>query len=165
MRLAIYKINKPYPKIDPQIEDHYITSLLLEDYAGIISEYSATSQYMFYHFVSDDKISQDFFGIGLVEMMHLKLLANCITSLGGCPVFRNSYNTAWNSNVIPYGTSTKERLLLSIQSEYESIKQYSNHAAIIPYHSVKMLLNRIILDEKKHIHILEENLNSLSDYE
>lgn len=158
--ISNYRVNEPYPEINIPRENLYFANILMDDYCSIISEYTAISQYIYGHIISDEtELSDDFLGISMVEMQHLQLLGDVIKQLGGNPVFRSGNGSVWNSTLVPYSNSTRNRLRLAIKSEQKSIDQYNSHISKINDVDIQNLLKRIILDEELHIQILKDHLN------
>ena len=158
--ISKYKVDKPYQAVDVPRENRFYASLLMDDYAGAVSEYTAISQYVYAHIISDETdLYDDFLGIAMVEMTHLDLLGDIIKQLGGNPVFRSSQGNLWNSSLVPYSNSIRNRLRLAIRSEEKSIDQYKAHITRINDPNIKALLQRIILDEEIHIQVLKPHLD------
>ena len=154
-----YKVDKPYPTVTVECPNHYYASLLLDDYASMDSEYTAISQYVFGHILAGDpEVADTFLGIGIVEMTHLDMLADVILDLGVYPKFVGGEGEIWNSNFVPYGISTINRLELAIKGEYGAIEQYRDHICKIKDEEICALLERIILDEELHIKIFKHLL-------
>ena len=154
-----YKVDKPYPKVEIKSFNRYYASLLMDDYASIDSEYTAISQYVFGHILAGEpEIADAFLGIGIVEMTHLDMLADVILDLGVYPKFTAGDGEVWNSNFVPYGNSTRERLELAIKGEYGAIEQYREHICKIKDEEINGLLERIIMDEELHIKIFKKLL-------
>ena len=154
-----YKVDKPYPTVVIQNPNYYYASLLMDDYASMDSEYTAISQYVFGHILSgESEVADTFLGIGIVEMSHLDMLADVILDLGVYPKFRSGTGVVWNSNFVPYGVSTTNRLELAIKAEYGAIQQYRNHICKINDEGIDALLERIILDEELHVKIFKNLL-------
>lgn len=138
------------------------SELLMKDYSGISSEYTAISQYVYYNMVTDNKkIANDFMKAGRDEMTHLHLLGDTIIKLGGNPIFINEYGEYWNSSFVPYGCNIADRLQLAIKGELDAIYQYELHAAMIQDPYIQKLLQKIIADEKRHANMFQEDLASL----
>lgn len=154
-----YRVRKPYPTIDDICKNKYYAELIRDDYASMDSEYTAISQYIFAHaMTSNEDIAKTFLGIAIVEMSHLDMLADVIKDLGDVPVFRSGRNEIWNSNFVPYGTCTKDRIILAIKGEKGAILQYEQHIKKIDNEDIRKLLARIIMDEELHIKIFEDLL-------
>lgn len=159
-----YRVDKPYPKVKIDCPNLYYASILQDDYAARASEYTAISQYVYAHILSKNKkIADDFLGIAIVEMSHLEMLGDVILDLEGRPLFRSGRGDVWNSNFVPYGCSTRNRLQLAIKGECEAIKQYRNHIERICDKDIRALLERIIEDEELHIKIFEKDLAKYCD--
>lgn len=158
--ISKYRVNEPYPIVNISGENRFLSALLQDDYAGIVSEYTSISQFIYGYIISDEAdLSDDFFGIALVEMTHLDLLGDIIKQLGGNPVFKSGNGMVWNSNVLAYSNSTKNRLKLCLKIKQRSLDQYKTHISRINDADIKNLLQRITLDEELHIQILKEHLD------
>lgn len=165
MDLTKFAYDAPYP--EPKVEEpnrHY-AEILLDDYAGYASEFTAIALYSYQHFISDVK-HRDFadliIGIAQVEMKHLDLLGTTIYLLGALPKYRGSYTTYgqyWNGYFVNYDKDLKDMIKIDIQSEKEAIKNYKRHIEMIDDRYIKKLLERIILDEEKHIKLLKDYLD------
>lgn len=157
---SCFRVNLPYPDVKICKKSRHDAALLLEDYASCcISEYTTISQYMYAHVVSkSDCISQTFYGITLVEMCHLDLLAGVIKDLGVNPKFHDSNCEKWCSDCVRYGRCTKDRIKLAIKGECRAIEQYRMHIEKLHNKCIKDLLARIILDEQLHIKIFKSLL-------
>lgn len=154
-----YKVDKPYPKVKLSEKDRYAAKLIYDDYASSVSEYTAVSQYVYAHALAkDEKTAEVFLGTAIVEMNHLDMLADVLVDLGYNPKFISGKCKIWCSNLVPYGTSTQNRIELAIKSEYEAINQYKEHIEKIHNEDLKKLLYRIIMDEELHIQIFKKLL-------
>ena len=91
-------------------------------------------------------------------MTHLDMLADVILDLGVYPKFVSGNGEVWNSNFVPYGVSTRNRLELAIKAEYAAITQYRDHICKIKDKDINDLLKRIILDEELHVKIFKHLL-------
>jgi bacterioferritin len=95
-------------------------------------------------------------------MKHLDLLGATIYLLGALPKYRGSYTTYgqyWNGYFVNYDKDLKDMIKIDIQSEKEAIKNYKRHIEMIDDRYIKKLLERIILDEEKHIKLLKDYLD------
>ena len=153
------QVNKPYPKVEVEGKNVEYAKLLLDDYAGIVSEETAVNQYIYQHFDkfnTDEVFSKTLSKIAMVEMKHLELLGKTIKLLGVDPKFKvpdKSYNclTYWSSSFVCYNTSIVDMLKNDIRLEEKTIEIYKNHISLINDQFIKRLLYRIIEDEEKHI--------------
>lgn len=159
-----YADPSPYPEVKVLGKNPCYACLLMDDYAGIISEFTAISQYIYHHF-SFESIDEDLGklleNIAMVEMHHMELLGNTIKYLGGNPIIRGSYSTCgnfWNGSFVYYGCELCEQLKVDIDSEYKAIREYEKHISLINDPYIQATLKRIILDEKVHIKLFNEAL-------
>jgi bacterioferritin len=153
----------PYPRPAVEGENNYYAQLLMDDYSGYISEFSAISLYSFQHFSAEDSKYESYAElvkcISIVEMHHMELLAETIFKLGITPKYRGSYSTMnhfWNGSFIRYRRNLTDMLDMDIQSEIDAIRQYKYHISIVRDKNIQDLLNRIILDEEKHLELFEQ---------
>lgn len=148
---------EPYPEVKVLAPNHQYALLLQDDYAGIVSEFTAISQYLYHHFFFENinkELGELLSGIAIVEMHHMELLGETIILLGGNPQIRGSYSTRgafWNGSFVYYGNNTCQQLATDIQSEKDAIQIYREHICLIADPYIKQLLARIILDEQVHI--------------
>lgn len=160
-----YADSSPYPEIKVECTNLGYANLLMDDYAGIISEFTAISQYLYHHFYFEDideELGELLENVAITEMHHMEMLAETIIKLGGDPVIRGSYSTCgcyWNGSFIHYGEELCERLKVDIDSEYKAIGEYRKHIELIDDHYIKRMLKRIILDEKVHIKLFNEAMH------
>ena len=152
------RVNKPYPKIEVEEENIVYANILLEDYAGVVSELSAIHQYIyqkFEKFNEKEEFAKTLSSIAMVEMKHLELLGETIKLLGVDPKFKyadkTNYLNYWNSSFVNYNTDIIAMLKDDIKIEEEAIQSYKCHIRIIDDKYVKQLLYRIVEDEEKHI--------------
>ncbi|MDD2627900.1 MAG: manganese catalase family protein [Clostridia bacterium] len=86
----LFKSELPYPEIKVEGKNSYYAGLLLDDYAGDISECTAIFLYIFQH-MYNSKIYKEYAeilrNIAIVEMIHLELLGEAIMQLGTTPKF------------------------------------------------------------------------------
>lgn len=83
--------------------NHYYAMLLLEDYAGSVSEMTAINQYFYHHltFEAYEDLEDLEECISIIEMHHLELLGETIQLLGVPPEFRTLTNNRanyWNAS-------------------------------------------------------------------
>lgn len=159
-----YADPSPYPEIKVARKNPFYAALLMDDYAGLISEFTAISQYLYHHLFFEDideELGKLLENVAITEMHHMEILASVIKKLGGNPMIRGTYSTCcnfWNGTFIHYGSGLCERLKADIDSEYKAINEYNKHTCMINDHYIKAILQRIILDEKVHIKLFNEAL-------
>lgn len=160
-----YSDPSPYPEIKVLKINPYYASLLMDDYAGTVSEFTAIGQYLYHYFFFKDidkNLGELLENVSINEMLHMEILADTIKKLGGNPIISGTYSTMgnfWNGSFIFYGTQLCERLKADIDSEYKAIDEYKKHIYLIDDPFIKVILQRIILDERVHIRLFNEALN------
>lgn len=163
-----YNINEDYPEIKVEKENKYYADLLLLDYAGIDGELTAITQYTyqdFYFFKKYPELAKIMSKIARVEMKHLELLGKTINLLGVKPEYKFKDNSPylymfWNGSYVNYKTNIIDVLKDNIIGEEIAINTYSKHLNIITDKYIKRLLERIIEDEKVHIKIFKDLMNT-----
>lgn len=166
-----YRVNKDYPEVNVEETNVYYAKLLLNDYSGINSELTAITQYVyqgFYLFKDYSKISKTLEKIAIVEMRHLELLGKTIKLLGVKPEFKfnnnnDYYYQYWNSSYVDYNTHLISMLKDNILKEQVAIRNYEQHISVINDKYIKVLLERIIEDEKVHIKCFKELLQEVNN--
>ncbi|HAG08363.1 MAG TPA: bacterioferritin [Desulfotomaculum sp.] len=160
----------PYPEIKVVRPNLFYAQLLMEDYAGVVSELSAIGQYVYHYITFEEKhkeLAELEECISLVEMHHLEMLAQVIRMLGGNPqykVVKNNQDVYWNSSYIYYGQEICDRLASDIEGEKAAITQYQQHYKLIADPYIQRLLERIIQDETYHIQLLTQALQKHCPY-
>lgn len=151
-----YQDPAPYPDISVLQPDPCAARLLMEDYAGGTSEFTAVNQYLYHHNTLSQypDVAELLEKTAIVEMMHMEKLAQAILLLGGKPIYGSP--APWAANQVAYGETLCERLHLDIASEYAAIAQYQRHIEQIAEPSIKALLARIVQDERVHIQLFQE---------
>lgn len=152
----------PYPEVRVEMPNLYHAQLLLEDYAGQVSEMTAISQY-FHHHIVFEPISEELAELeeclSIVEMMHLEMLGEIILKLGVDPKIRtitNNIDIYWNAAFVFYGDSVCDRLAADIAAEKNAIAQYRAHQRLINDRYINELLERIIMDEEHHLRLFSK---------
>lgn len=86
-----YADPSPYPEIKVLAPNPYYAEILMGDYAGVVSEFTAINQYLYHYFVLkgiDRELGRLLENIAITEMLHMEILAATIILLGGKPLFR-----------------------------------------------------------------------------
>lgn len=157
------KLDIPYPEINVEEKNPYYADLLSQDYAGKISEITASLLYSYQHFVKfqeNKEFSDIIEEISIVEMKHMEILGKTIKLLGKEPIYKTCEAmrgdcVMWDAKNINYDTNLKEMLRIDIASENATIKNYEEHKKIIEDKYIKEILSRIIIDEKRHLEIFQ----------
>ncbi|MFZ5648529.1 MAG: ferritin-like domain-containing protein [Bacillota bacterium] len=152
---------EPYPEIRVVRQNQYYAMLLLEDYAGMVSEMTAISQYFYHHLTFEEysDLAELEECISIIEMHHLELLGETIRMLGVPPELRtltNNQRTYWNAAYVYYGSNVCDRLASDIAAERAAIQQYRYHQQLIDDPYIRELLERIIMDELHHLKLFSE---------
>jgi len=156
----------PYPPAQTEGKNLFYASLLTNDYAGIISEMSAVTSYMYQHLISSNqKIADTIKCISLVEMRHLGFIGELISSFGGNPrlaVQSGCNSSFWSAHNISYETNPKCFLKENIASERSAVANYNVRMNQIHDVNVQSLLARIVLDEEHHIKLFMALLEEIN---
>ncbi|HIU40225.1 MAG TPA: manganese catalase family protein [Candidatus Aphodocola excrementigallinarum] len=163
------KIDLPYPEVKVEEKNTYYADLLSQDYAGVVSESTAVMQYSYQHFdksKENKEFAEIIAEIAEVEMKHLELLGETIKLLGKEPVYKTCESERgdcvfWSAKNVNYKTDLKDMLKSDINSEKGAIKNYENHKRLIKDKYIKNMLDRIILDEKRHLEIFNNIYDGL----
>lgn len=155
-------LQAPYPEPRVLRPNRYYAMLLLEDYAGTVSEMTAINQY-FYHYLTFEENYDDLAKleecISIIEMFHLELLGETIRMLGVAPEYRtitNNQTVFWNATYVYYGHDVCDRLAADIAAEKRAIQTYRLHRQMIDDPYIKELLERIIMDEQHHLRLFSD---------
>ncbi len=145
----------PYPEIEvePCLAQ---AKLLMPSYAGMHGELTAILTYAFqsYAQLRRPQLSDALMGVARCEMKHHDLLGRAIVKLGGYPIMgARSY---WNGSMANYTLDPRKFLEQNIVAEESAIANYERTILNLNSESVKMLLERIILDEELHIKVFEQ---------
>lgn len=163
------KLDIPYPEVMVEEKNSYYADLLSQDYAGMVSESTATFLYSYQHFntfKSNEEFSKIIEEIAIVEMKHLEMLGKTIKLLGNDPVYKTCEASRgdcmmWSASNIDYSTDLKDMLKTDIEAEETAIKTYEHHKRLINDKYIKRMLDRIIMDEKRHLEIFNSIHNGL----
>lgn len=152
----------PYPEAAVESPNMYYARLLMEDHAGVVSELSAVTQYLYHDQILNKKypdVADLLECISIVEMHHMHLLGEAITQLGGKPKYGTRQNAGidwWKGDYVYYGFEICDMLAADIQGERDAIAQYRRHIEMIEDNNIRTLIERIIQDEQEHIVLLTE---------
>ena len=157
----IYRSPEEYPPIAVNGKNPSYMRMLLFDYAGRNSEFTASNQYIYGSLILKNEypeVSDVLLHIAIVEMHHLSLLGQIIIKLGGNPEFA-TVNTRgsqmfWDSGYVDYSRSIKKILLENLECERRAIAEYERHACMIKDEGIANMLKKIISDEQLHEKIL-----------
>jgi len=160
-QMAVPIDSAPYPEVTGE-HDPETVAMLKEDYAGADSELTAITQYVFQsgRTADNDAFANACLQIGIIEMMHLDMLADAIETLGGTPTFDDG-RTFWTAENVNYASDLRGMIMANIAAEQGAIINYEKHIAMTSNESVKALLHRIIQDEKLHLQFFQDMLATM----
>ena len=152
----------PYPKIEISKKDTLYAYKVFKVYSGNLSELTSIAQYAFQSsYLNKYKdLSKILEEIAMVEMKHLRILAELITDLGLIP-----YYVTYCCGNRDYTTDYRNMLLSNINLEVAAIKDYNELINQTNDANIKDIFKRIILDEERHIEIFKELLRQYDSYE
>ena len=159
------KIDKPYPEIINATDDREIVAILKNLATSKTGEIGGVLQYIYQSVVSNrvnEDIASIFEEIGIIEMMHLDLLMNAIVDFGGVPKYEDVMGNPFNASNINYSLKLKDMLQGNIKDEQMAIENYSRAINRVKNASLKNLLERIKLDEERHLQIFKQILNNVT---
>lgn len=160
-----------YPEIKVVGPNLFYAQLLLEDYAGVVSEMTAITQYLHHHITLEEvseEVSELEECISIVEMHHLEMLAETIRMLGANPqykIIKDNQGIYWNGSYVYYGQGICDRLSADIEAERAAIEQYQRHYEQIADPHIRHLLKRIIEDEEYHMRLFSQALQKHCHYQ
>lgn len=153
-----YILDIPYPSQENVVANKRDLQMILKDYSGIVSEFTAVSQYFYNHLYAncknEQKIAQILLQIAIAEMTHLNVLGELVINLGGDPklVYPKEHTCNWwNGGIVNYQRDIVEILKSAIVLEKQTIECYTYHAEIASQKIVSEVLLRIVEDEKFHL--------------
>lgn len=161
LRDNIYAVKEPYPPIKVEKKSQKYVNILLQNYSGMVSEFTAVNQYVYHKFrLSMDypKVAETINGIAIVEMHHLEILGKLIVLLGGDPrywISKNDKKYYWNAKFVDYGNTIKEFLSYDIQAEITAIRDYKKAKSEISDPNIIKIIDRILLDEEYHLELFK----------
>lgn len=158
----------PYPSLKNIEKNPTTARMIMHSYAGEVSEDTAIHQYLYQSILLRDEnqeIAKILEEISKVEMHHLETLAILIKELGVYPIYLDPIvdpHEFWSSKYVNYEVNLREMLLADMEAEKKAILQYNSLIHVIESEQVKMVLKRIVLDERLHLKIFEKLLETIS---
>lgn len=156
-----YKVNKPYPPVQAEGPNPIYACEMLSNIGNVVSEMSDVVRYFYISVVASEKfpsVATCFHHISIVEMHHLHIFAELAMQLGADPRIWSGRNRKrwWSPSFIGYPKDICALIAESIKAEEEAICKYSRQAHTIQDPNIVANLNRIILDEERHLQIFTE---------
>lgn len=152
-------VDIPYPKIDIKEKDPKFAYKIFKLYAGEVSEFTAVSQYSYQSIYLNEykELSKILEDIAITEMRHLKILGELIKVLGLNPyyvTYNDNRPIPWDADNVNFTINYREMLVSDIEKEKLAINDYNKLASETNIQNIKDIINRIIMDEKRHIEVL-----------
>jgi bacterioferritin len=119
-----------------------VIALLNKDIEG---EHAAIIQYLVHAYaIGEGEMACEIEAIAREEMRHLDWLAEAVTKLGGIPSFtRGEMRTL--------GKTVTSWMKNDVRAEEDAIKMYQEHIKAIDLSHIRLLLERILSDERSHL--------------
>ena len=165
-----YKVSLdlPYPPVRTESRRTDYAYAMLSNMGSSNSEMSAVSLY-FYNSVilnpGNSDFAHCFHEISIVEMHHLNLFASLAFQMGLEPrlwSMEKRRRCYWTPAYNLYPQNVRAIIENSIKGEEAAIRKYAGQANTICDTSIVALLNRIILDEQRHIEIFHSMLADIA---
>lgn len=161
-------VNSPYPTTEGICPDAYSLAVISPAYASSTGELNAILQYLYHCFNFEKHRLNDYAetleSIAVAEMLHLKLLGETIIALGAQPIYCQYPPTAYNFYSTKYVVYSRDLINMiedDIMGEKHAICQYSKMLKRLRNEQVKVIVSRILEDEKLHLDTLKGILNKL----
>ncbi|MDD4839120.1 MAG: manganese catalase family protein [Clostridia bacterium] len=162
MDITKFASELPYPEIIP-VENLHDAKLLMPNYGGAAGELTAILTYSYQAYISwqDESLNYILEHIGIAEMHHHEMLGEAIYKLGGYPIMAG--RNYWNGSYVDYTVDPIRFIEKNIAGEELAILNYERTILNLQEEQVKLLIERIILDEELHIKIFKELLCELKN--
>lgn len=156
-----YKVNAPYPPVCVDEPNLVYANEMLSNMGAVVSEMSDVTRYFYIAVVTKPQFSSIatcFHHISIVEMHHLNIFAELALLLGTDPRLwcGRPRKHWWSPSFISYPHEICALIAESIEAEKAAIRKYTRQANTIGDSNIVTILNRIILDEKRHLQIFRE---------
>lgn len=156
-----YDVDLPYPSIRVDSPNLTYGCEMLSNIGDVVSEMSDVSRYFYISVVANEcysSIAACFHHISIVEMHHLDIFSKLALLLGEdprlwCGKTRKRY---WSPSYLNYPKDIRGLIAESIKAEEAAISKYSKQASIIRDMNIVAILQRIILDEERHLQIFRD---------
>lgn len=154
-----YHVPLPYPHLESVRPDPEYSAVVTGAFGGQGSEATAIAQYGLHRFFLDEypELFTAYQYIAAVEIIHWRLLGKLIRALGLPPRLLSCETGAfWNGSFPAFHCTLPEIIRSDIDGEKEAVAHYKRMTARIADENIQSLFRRIILDEERHIEILNE---------
>ncbi|HIU99657.1 MAG TPA: manganese catalase family protein [Candidatus Stercoripulliclostridium merdipullorum] len=157
----LQKLDKtPFPEFETEGVNLTYAREMLDNMGGIVSEMSAVALYFYNHLITHDQqeIAEIFEVISIEEMRHLEVFGELALDLGEDPKLLGVYRHAkywWSPSYNKYPIRLNALLRNAADGERAAIAKYTRQYESITDKGVRIALERIIEDEKRHLEIFE----------
>ncbi len=156
-----YRVDAPYPPVRAEGPNPIYACDILSNVGGVVSEMSDVALYFYNSVVTKpqyDWIAECFHHISIVEMYHLEIFSELALQLGADPRLWSGRTRKlwWTPAYRQYPLEIRALIANSMEGEEAAIRKYSEQAKTICDRNIVAILNRIILDEKRHLQIFSE---------
>lgn len=146
----------PYPSADNIRPDKKMAKALCDSFAG---EMSTINSYIYYSVIFSDtapSLAEMFEELAMTEMVHFRLLSQCIKRLGANPALCIKLSTApVNDGVCNAPCETGKAIERSVCEETAACEEYRRLAECSCDGALRAVLDRLASDEEKHRKTLE----------
>lgn len=159
--------DKPYPEICVSSKNPKYARWMLDNMGGVNSEMSAVSLYFYNHLIINDEYKQIrkiFHQISIVEMHHLKIFGELALNLGENPrlwFINKNRKIYWSPSFNQYPVEISHLMHHALDGEMAAINKYESQMCRINDENIAANLERIIMDEKLHVHIFRQIISDL----
>lgn len=161
-------VNLPYPSVRPESQNPEYARAMLSNVGSGNSEMTAVSLYFYNSVILDPGyagFARCFHEISIVEMHHLDLFADLAFKMGADPRLwsvQNRRKSYWTPAFNNYPREIRSVIGNSIKGEEAAIQKYKKQASAIRNANIVEILNRIIMDEERHLEIFHSMLDHLA---
>lgn len=147
-----------YPSLDGIEEDTSALKIISPAYAGDEGELTAVLQYVYQHILFDNMGYKNYANIlikiAVSEMKHLEILGSLILKSGAAPVY--SYLPPYPINYysarsVSYSKNPQKMILDDVAAEQYAIDTYTKMLCRIKNERIAAVIQRIRMDEEKHL--------------
>ena len=163
-----FKVDLPYPSIQTKSRCPEYAFAMQSNVGSGNSEMSAVSLYFYNSLILKPDyayFAKCFHEISIVEMHHLDMFADLAFQMGSDPrlwSIDRLKKCYWTPAYNHYPREIREVIENSIKGEMAAIQKYSKQADMIRDENITDILNRIILDEQRHIEIFHKMLEHIN---
>lgn len=152
--------SKPYPPVQVCERNQAYGRMMLDNMGGNNSEMSAVSLYLYNNLLidEDERLSNIFHKISIVEMHHLRIFGQIARLMGENPrlwTYRGNRMAYWTPGYNNYPMEIKALLMNALNGEKNAVQKYEQQCQKIADPHIVACLRRIIEDEEIHIRIFE----------